>query len=980
MKPIKAKTSMKEVQIFQGNLGAEIYKDYAPLNMEIAVTEEPVPFAERLELTYTPIQIGEKWSDRLFDCGWLHVQGEVPPEKEGRERVLRLDVSGEGCVFDSSGTPVRGLTNMASVFDRRYGEPKKTTVFLDELEQNGGKIDVWVEIGNNDLFGTTHGGVLRLGATGYLNTELRKYYYDIDFLLNYLANIDDKNPQYYAILYALCESMAKVSSEFKDEEIAAARKILKKQLDKKNGDTFLTFSAIGHAHLDLAWLWPIRETRRKLGRTFANVVANMERYPEYKFGGSQAQQFEWLKEQYPKLFAKVKQKVDEGRFELQGGLWVESDTNATGGESLVRQVLYGKRFFKEQFGKDMRMCWLPDAFGFSGALPQILRKSGIEYFLTIKLSWSEHFEFPFHTFRWQGIDGSEVLVHMPPEGNYNSAGDPAAILFAQGNYAERGKVDTAVLLFGIGDGGGSPGRDHLERVRRAENFAGLPKVKQQFAVDAFDEMAKQKKKLSIWKGELYLDRHQGTLTSASDNKKYNRLMETALSAAEKAGVAASVLGGKSYDREQFSKIWKEVLLYQFHDILPGSSIRRVYEESVPRYKQMLEEVRESIQQSAGSIGDTLCVFNMDSFERKEVVLANGEYYEVTAKPLAFTPLTKKYAGKGAKSSENKLENKYLKAVFDSKGRVTVTDKIKGEAVVTDGNALRLYNEFLDCWDMSANFKDNFAGEMRLVSRKNYREGDAEIVEQKFAYNRSVLVQKVILKDEGRIVDFRCKIDWQETKKMLRVEFEPKYKSDVAVCDIQFGSVERPTQSATIEQFGKYEVSMQKYVDISTKDYGVAFLNDSKYAVNVKDGGVSINLLRSQMYPCVDNDKGEHEFAYAIYPHMGDRYRSDVVKRSLAYNHPLIVCNAKESEPLLHISNEDIIADTVKFAEDSGDVIVRLYESNGRYAEAEVSLNIPHTGAAEADLMENETNSCQESEGKIRLSFTPFEIKTLKIER
>ncbi len=979
MKPFTSQTTLKEVQIFQTFLAGEIYKDWGQPSMEIAVTPEPVPWQERLGLTYRPVRVGEQWSDTLFNCGWLHITGKVPPVLENRERVLRLDVSGEGCVFDAQGTPVRGLTNVASVFDRSCGNPKKTTLFLDELDICGEDLDVWVEIGDNDLFGNRSGGVILQCASGYLNPELRSYFYDIDFLLDYLSGIQDTNPQYYAVLYALGESVAKVSSEYRDEEIRAARAVLKKQLCKKNGATFLTFSAIGHAHLDLAWLWPLRETKRKLGRTFANVVANMQRYPSYLFGASQAQQFAWLEELYPHLFEKVKDLVAQGRIELQGGMWVESDTNLTGGESLIRQFLYGKRFFREKFGKDVRVCWLPDAFGYSGALPQILKKCGMEYFLTIKMSWSEHFRLPHHTFRWQGIDGSEVLVHMPPEGNYNSSASPKTLLFAQGNFVERGKLDTAILLFGIGDGGGGPGRDHLERVERAADFAGLPPVKQQFAERAFERFAKQKDSLCVWKGELYLDRHQGTLTSASENKKYNRLMETALSAAEKGCVAALLNGGTGYDAAHMEKIWKEVLLYQFHDILPGSSIRRVYEESVPRYRTLLAETEKEFADCASSLGTQLCVFNPDGFAREEVVFAEGSYYRVCAAPLAFTPLTEKYEGKGARSSENKLENKYLKAVFSANGRMTLTDKRTGRVCVKEGNALRVYNEFLDCWDMSANFKDYAAGEMKLVSRRHYREGDAAVLEQEFVYNKSVLRQKILLRDEGEMVDFRCFADWQETKKMLRAEFVPETWSDVAVCDIQFGSIERPTTSCTQEQFGKYEVSMHKYVDISDRSRGVAFFNDGKYAVNVKEGTVSINLLRSQMYPCVDCDKGEHEFAYAVYPHEGDRYHSDVVKRSAAYNHPLLVCRAAKTAPTVQLFAEGVFVETVKPAEDGSGYVVRLYEGNGR--EERVCASFAGAGAIfECDMLENEQSECGAENGKVGLSFAPFEIKTLKVKR
>lgn len=977
MKPFEMKTVLKEIQIFQSNLVSSIYCDYETPKMEIAVTPEPVPFEQISNLDFHPINIGEKWSNRLFDCGWLHLTGNLPPEKTNRTRVLRIDVSGEGCIFDSKGNAIRGITNVASVFDRRYGHPKKTVVFIDELE-NDKTLDLWVEIANNDLFGNDCGGVILQCATAYLNEEAKAFYYDLEFLIDYLSAIDDKNPQYYTLLYTMYDAISFVSSEFYDADIKKARRILSKQLKKKNGDSFLSFGAIGHAHLDLAWLWPIRETKRKLYRTYSTVIANMERYPSYKFGTSQAQQLQWLKELQPNLFNKIKQKVKEGRIELQGGMWVEADTNLTGGESLIRQFVYGKKFFLNEFGKDVKVCWLPDVFGYSATLPQIMKKCGMDYFLTIKLSWSEHFSFPHHTFNWQGIDGSEIFVHMPPEGNYNSSATPKTLIDTQGLFIERGKLDKAMLLVGIGDGGGGPGRDHLERLERAKDFAGLPKVEQTFAEDTFKYMAKKKKDLATWKGELYLDRHQGTLTSASKNKKLNRQIENELSVTEKMGVLSFVNGCESYNKENIDEIWKETLLYQFHDILPGSSIKRVYDESVPRYQQMIEELKKEQSLISNNLGNVLCVFNPDSFERNEVVFANDKYYNVCAKPLSYTALVNEYKPKTCKVYKNKLENTYLKVDFSADGSVNITDKVNNEVNVVSGNVFKLYNEFLDCWDMSSNFKKFEIGEMKLLNRKYYREGDSSVVEQTFGFNSSLLIQKVVLKDEGKIVDFRCKINWQENKKMLRVEFDPYYKSDVATCDIQFGSIERPTYSQSIEQYGKYEVSMHKYVDISNQDYGVALFNDGKYGVNVKDGKISINLLRSQTYPCVDCDKGEHEFSFAVYPHKGTRYNSDVVIKSVEYNHPLVVTNATPTQSLFTLSNNSVLIETVKMSEEGSDIIVRLYEINGRHAKTQLNVNFACESICETDMLENVIQELGFESGELNLSFKPFEIKTLKV--
>lgn len=307
------------------------------------------------------------------------------------------------------------------------------------------------------------------------------------------------------ILYTLQKAFACLS-DFSQEEFEEAHAILQKELSKTGGTPTLSFNALGHAHIDLAWLWPIRETRRKGLRTFSTALEMMERYPDYVFGASQPQLYQWVKEDAPALFEKIRQRVQEGRWELQGGMWVEPDTNMPCGESLVRQFLYGKRFFREEFGVDVKTLWLPDVFGYTAALPQLIKKSGCDYFTTIKLSWSKVNPFPYHTFRWKGLGNCEVLVHMPPEGAYGSAALPHSFDFAAKNYREKGLCDTAMLLFGISDGGGGAGPEHLERLMREKNLQGLYPVEQKRAVDFFEHIAADQERYPFYEGELYLER------------------------------------------------------------------------------------------------------------------------------------------------------------------------------------------------------------------------------------------------------------------------------------------------------------------------------------------------------------------------------------------------------------------------------------------------------------------------------------------
>ena len=980
MDAFESKTIKKDISILLSQMSLKIYNILHPLNIEIAVTDEPVAFSDRLNLKYKPFEIGDCWAKKNFQCGWMHLTGEIPEDRADKETVLLVDISGEGCLFDKNGTPIRGLTNGSSIFDRSCGDPIKQVLFLSEIEHDSKHLDIWIDIASNDLFGIGHGGLINVCNFAYLNENVRSLSFDIMFLLEYIDSISTDNPQYYSILYALEKAVSYLSSSFTDEEIQKAKECLKKELKRKNGDnSFLTLYASGHAHLDLAWLWPIRETKRKVGRTFSNVISNMRRYDDYIFGASQAQQFVWLKELYPILFEEVKERVKEKRIEVQGGMWVEPDTNITGGESLVRQILYGKKFFKEEFDVDCRTCHLPDAFGFTGSLPQILKKSGIDYFLTTKLSWCEHYEYPHNSFIWEGIDGTEVIAHMPPANSYATSASPKVLLESQKNYSEKGLIDKAILLYGIGDGGGGPGRDHLEKCLRAKDFLGLPKVKQSRTIEFFDELKKDKDKLSKWVGELYLDRHQGTLTSISENKYFNRLLENKLSLLEKLS-SINLLDGKAYKKEEIDNIWTEVLLYQFHDILPGSSIRRVYNESQSRYKVLLEEVNTLITEQTRD-DSCLTVFNPSSFERCEYIEHNSETYYVNAKPLSFTKLEKTSDYSGISASENELENELIKCTFDYDGLVTIYDKENNRLAVNESNLLNVYNEFADCWDETPNFKKYLCGKFNLVSHSSYVEGIKAVRECIYEYNNSTLKQKIILFKNSKLLIFESELDWHEDQKMLRVEFNPLVKSNYATCDIQFGNIKRPTVTNTVKDYGMYEVSMQKYVDISDNQYGVSVINDSKYACNVKDSKISINLLRSQNYPCIDSDKGIHSFKYALYPHSGSIEESNTVKEAISFNNPLLVSHNKETDSFISLQSNGVVVDTIKKAEDSNDLVLRLYEPVNISEKIKMVIsNNQIKKVYESDLMENISSDNLLKKGSIELEFKPFEIKTLVLKR
>lgn len=975
MQPARMKSMLEKIWKAGEEIGSGIYRKIAELNAEYALSAEPVPFAERKNLNYKKIAEGETWSENLWDCAWFRFYGNVPEEYDKNCLCLGIDLDGEGCLFSEDGTPVRGITNVSSEFDRSLGFPGKRYIPFADGTFRTDKIDLWVEAGNNDLFGRFCGGKLRQAGIYYCNIELRALFYDFNVLKDLAENIDERDPLKMGILYALEKVAVNVSASSGTEKIREMRAVLAEYLERKGAEKpALTFYAVGHSHLDLAWLWPIRETKRKAGRTFSTALANIQDYPDYIYGASQPQQFEWMKEQYPRLFEKIKEQVAAGKIEVQGGMWVEPDTNITGGESLIRQFYYGKKFWKDEFSKDVNTLWLPDVFGFTGALPQIMKGCDCENMLTIKICWNMVNKFPYHSFLWQGIDGSEVLVHMPPEGTYNSSATPRSIRNAAGEYAERGIADCAMILYGIGDGGGGPNRSHLEYLKREKDLCNLPRVKSAPSTEFFAKLNGQREKLPRYKGEIYLERHQGTYTSQSKNKRYNRLIENALARTE----YIYALTQKQDGAEELDKIWKEVLLYQFHDILPGASIARVYNETEPRYKSLLSLLDKRSREALSVTGKRLCAVNYTSFARNEYLKHGGEWYRAEAKPFGVSALKKVAVGaRGTCSAQEKegsviLENSYVRAEINEAGELTrLYDKKADRESVNGGNVLRVYEDAFDAWDFYAGYVNAESERFKAVSREIYNDGFEAGVKITYRYGDSVIVQKICLKEESAAVYFENEAEWRETKKMLRVDFRPDIFTDEVTCDIQFGNIKRRTTENNGIEWAQYEICAHKWIDASELEYGVAILNDCKYGYRAKNGLISLNLLRSQMYPCLNQDKGTQKFTYAVLPHSGNVYESDVAKTAYALNRPLYICEAAEKDSFASTNNSHVIIETVKRAYDGAGNILRLYNDTPAVQKAKLAGDFKKL--YETNFLEN---GCEEIAPD--LIFKPYEIKTLKL--
>ncbi|MCX6358780.1 MAG: glycosyl hydrolase-related protein [Armatimonadetes bacterium] len=975
-----------------------VYITAAQLDIEAWQTAEPVPFAERTSGARITPKPGDKWGG-LFDCAWFHFTGAVPAECAGKPVALLVDLSGEGLVVDAQGEPRLGLTNVSSGYDHSLGNPGKRVVPVTDCAAGGEAIDLWVDAGCNDLFGELRDkGTVREARIVTVNPNLRALSYDCEVLGELMLQLPEGSARRHRIWDAL-DRAAGVMLELTEANAAEARAILAPELAKRGGDASLTVSAIGHAHIDLAWLWPLRETYRKGARTFATVLELMDRYPDFVFGASQPQLYDWMKRMHPRLYERIKQRVAEGRWEVQGCMWVEADANVPSGESLARQILYGKRFYREEFGIDVKGLWLPDVFGYSGALPQLLRKAGCDWFMTQKLSWNTVNRMPHHTFRWKGIDGSEVLAHTPPEDTYNSSAAPRAIAKAEREFHDKAVSDECLVLFGIGDGGGGPGEEHLERLLREKDLAGLSPVVQEPSQAFFERILRHNDRLRGWAGELYLERHQGTYTTQARNKQYNRRMEQSLQEAEFACVLAQA-SGTAYPAAEIEEIWKETLLYQFHDILPGSSIGRVYAESLARYADLLARTQALTASAltaltatidAGAAARPALVMNAGATPRTGWSrLADGGWVCADLPALACTVVDLDAAPQPTPPTvaDNCLDNGLVHARFDTQGRLeSLVDLATDREMVQPGqvaNRLALYHDQGDAWDMPFDYQAQPAGAFELVSCEPFADGPAAGLRMELAYGASRMVQKAFLTQGSPVLEFDTWVDWRETGKMLRAQFPTTVVTPEATCEIQFGSIKRPTHTNTTWDAARFEVCAQRWVDLSDRGAGLALLNNCKYGHRLDGSTLDLNLLRSPGYPDPTADRAEHCFRYGLYPHTGDVVEARVGHVAAAFNMAPVAVPMPAGQagapaaPLLRVTPDSVIVDSLKRAEDGRGLIVRLHEAAGASCTAEVALAAEPAEVRRTNLVEDDQEKLDAAGGSIRLPLGPFTVETLRI--
>ena len=798
---------------------------------------------------------------------------------------------------------------------------------------------------------------------------------------------------------------------------------------------------VGHSHIDMAWLWRLAATREKASRTFATVLNLMKQYPEYKFMHSSPQLYKFLKEDYPEIFAEVKKKIEEGRWEITGGMWVESDTNVPSGESLVRQFLYGKRYIKEEFGKETKLLWLPDVFGYSAALPQIMKKSGMKYFMTTKISWNQYNHFPYDTFMWKGIDGSEILTHFittPEDGSwyytYNGHMDPEEVTGVWKNYKDKDKNEDLLIAYGWGDGGGGPTREMIEQSLAMKNVPGIPKVEMSHAEEYFEKLYQNvdDERLSRWDGELYFEMHRGTYTSQAANKRYNRKSEILLHDIEFLAALGTVLSENTiYPKKVLDRIWERVLLNQFHDILPGSSIRQVYEDTTVDYEaiskkgtELLDIAKKDLAETVGVSKDSVICYNTTGFMRSDYVLVS--YDETITKDTGFADadgildsaaqedgilvFVKDIPAYGYKTiqickntaadkeavsiSGDCIESPYWLISLNANGEIESLYDKKNHRQVGCGKAMNVFAAFedkpkrFDAWDIDIYYKDKPYRAFKLMERQVMEQGERAVLRQTWKFNHSILTQDMIVYAKESRIDFKTVVDWKEKQVFLKTYFPVDIHTQEATYEIQFGNLKRPTHSNTEWDFAKFEVPGHKWVDISESSYGVALLNDCKYGYDVQQNVLGLSLIKSAIRPDETADRTEHHFTYSLYPHTGTFEESDVQKKALALNMPVLTAVVSGSVQAKHdfalysfvsCDSEHVLIDTVKQSEDGKALIVRVYEyKNSKDDTCRLTFGSSVAKVSECNLCEEDETAAVWKENTVSFAIGCYEVKTFKV--
>jgi alpha-mannosidase len=969
----------------------------------------PPPVAEALSAAYRPCEPGYAWG-APWSTTWFRLDGVIPgagPD-EAVEAIIDLGFapdrpgfSCEGMVYDAGGVVVKALSPRNFSVSITGAPGARMTLFV-EAAANPELGDSFLPTPLGDPATAGEAPLYRLRQIE-LASRRRSVWdlaMDTEVLVGLMDQLDPVDPRRALITQALQRMIDHLDLGDIAGTAKPAAQELAGVLTQPAAPSAHRISAVANAHIDSAWLWPVRETHRKVARTLANVVALAEEEPDLVFAFSQAQQLAWLKEDQPALFERVKERIRTGQIVPVGGLWVEPDGNLPGGEAMARQLIYGKRFFVEELGIETEEVWMPDSFGYGAALPQLIRLAGNRWMLSQKLSWNETNRFPHHTFRWEGIDGTRVFTHFPPVDTYNSEMTPAELIHASRNYREHGRGTRSLVPFGYGDGGGGPTREMLARILRERDLEGLPRVEVHAPRVFFERAEAEYPDAPVWSGELYLEFHRGVFTTQARSKAGNRRCEHLLHEAELWATTALLQVGQPYPYDALERLWKQVLLLQFHDILPGSSIAWVHHDAERAYTEVTAALEAIVAGSLDALaGGRSLQFNSAPHARRGVPAmgaASASVIERTVGPVSVTQVGGSW----------EMDNGLIRVTIDDSGSVTSIEDLVEERQIlapgTVGNLLQLHPDFpshWDAWELDRSYRNTHVdlvdAEDVSVEANGAEVGAVRIVR---AFGASRITQTLRLTAGVGALVIDTDIDWHEREKFLKAAFPLDVHADRVASEIQFGHVFRPTHTNTSWDAARFEANAHRWIHVGEPGYGVAVTSTATYGHDVArttrdDGGTTtllrLSLLRAPRFPDPEADQGHHRFTYAL--HAGASI-GDAVIAGYHTNLPLRVVGPGDRpgggrggvDPVVAIDERGVVVETVKASDDRrGDVVVRLYEALGAHATAVLATGFALADVTETDLLERPVARASgavrgRDADRIELCLRPFQILTLRL--
>lgn len=989
---------------------------------------------------YDPQQkmsLGDHWKgrDRYL---WLHATVEEHQKLAGKQLVGLFSFGrtggGNNSGFESllfvNGQPYQGV-------DSNHEE----VLFDDEYTQKPLHLDfrLWS--------GMEGGGVpreqeykLEKAEIAWLDPKVDNLYYTLYAAFEILKETTEADPAHLTLSKLIGDALKLIdwtepgSEEFY-QSCYEAEAGLMKAVDAIDSSSEITIHAVGHTHIDVAWLWRLKNTREKSARSFSTVLNLMKRFPEYLFLQTQPQLYDYIKSDYPEIYEQMKAQIADGKWEAAGAMWLEADCNIPSGESLVRQILYGKEFFKKEFNADSTYLWLPDVFGYSWALPQILKKSGIKTMMTTKISWNQYNRMPHDTFYWKGIDGSEILTHFittPEPWNgpdswfytYNGFITAKTVKGAWEGYRDKELTKDLLVSYGYGDGGGGVNRHMLEMRRRFDKLPGMPNVKTSTAGEFFEKLHENVNEsdgyIHKWDGELYLEYHRGTYTSQAFMKKMNRQLELQYRRAE---ILTSWLSqaGEWKGNEALKEGWKIILRNQFHDIIPGSSITEVYEDARKEYEEAfaivnqvetdilsapLREVDQAITlYNASHIKEARNVWipehlgeegvwkTADGINLPAQMQTNGWLVEVDslpafgAKTLYFEADTESKEDTPFHYADQKLETPFYSVEFNQYGQISkLYDKEADRSILAEGengNVLQIFEDkplAHDAWDIDIFYQEKMEEIRELIGFEVVENGPLAIeIQAKWRYHKSEFTQNITFYANERRIDFKTEADWHEKHKLLKTAFPVDIRATEATYDVQYGNVKRPNNWNTSWDMARFESVGHQWADLSEAGYGVSLLNDSKYGYDIKENRMRLTLLKAATHPDPHADQGHHTFTYALYPHAGDWREAKTVEKAWDLNDPVLALRGEWNNEgsFLDLHSDHIWVDAVKPAQDGNGLIIRVHEYEGRRGKATLQVHKPIEKWLETNLMEESIGE-EQIGSTIEFSIKPYEIKTFRL--